>query len=165
MFFTKQKVTELEVVPVGQEYIRKILPLAKELLDIHASQEPERFNRFHKGKAETFFRNNLENGRGTLLVARENGKVVGYAFMVEHFARASSFANERYFMVLEQLLVTASRRGQGLGGRLLNLAKKLARDQGYPSLELGVWHFNDRARALFLRHGFSPRLTTMQSSL
>ena len=55
---------------------------------------------------------------------------------------------------VEQLYVLAGHHGQGLGGRLLDLAADKARQNGLSYLWLGVWEHNTRAISLYRHRGF-----------
>lgn len=57
---------------------------------------------------------------------------------------------------LEQIYVSASHQGQGLGGRLLSHAIDTAASEGFSYLWLGVWERNLRAIAVYERRGFVP---------
>lgn len=56
---------------------------------------------------------------------------------------------------LDGICVAASRRGQGIGSALLDALADLARTQGLDTIRLDVIGTNERARALYLRHGFT----------
>jgi len=46
-------------------------------------------------------------------------------------------------------------RGKGLGSALMDVAEEWARDQGVHKLSLGVFAHNERAIALYRKHGFA----------
>lgn len=52
------------------------------------------------------------------------------------------------------MMVAAGRRGQGIGGRLLEVALAEARRLGAHRVELGVYPDNPRAVGLYARYGF-----------
>ena len=60
--------------------------------------------------------------------------------------------NTRFLM--DGLCVDAAARGRGVGSALLEAVYAEARHRGYEQVRLDVVEANDRARALYLRHGF-----------
>jgi GNAT superfamily N-acetyltransferase len=58
---------------------------------------------------------------------------------------------------LEDLFVSESARGRGVGGALIDAALERARERGCRRVELDTNETNTGARALYARHGFSER--------
>lgn len=61
--------------------------------------------------------------------------------------------NERFLM--DGIFVDASARGQGVGTKLLDAVAREAHERGYREVRLDVIDSNFRARALYLRCGFT----------
>ena len=88
--------------------------------------------------------------RGAVLIAREHGAIVGVAYLsfvwtLEHGGLSSW---------LEELYVIPPRRGQGIGGRLLDQSLTLARARGCAAVDLEVEAEHARAETLYARAGF-----------
>jgi ribosomal protein S18 acetylase RimI-like enzyme len=79
------------------------------------------------------------------------GSLVGYAFLLPE-----SMAFVWDAAVLNEIYVTANRRGTGVADALLDAVVAQARDQDLPldRMVLDVDETNDRARAFYRRHGF-----------
>lgn len=95
-----------------------------------------------------------------LLLARVGEELVGYG-MVHVFPAAGSFLVDTWATgprigEIETLAVRPGRRGEGIGGRLLDgLEEALAAD-GVEDLILGVLPGNEGARRLYERRGYRP---------
>jgi ribosomal protein S18 acetylase RimI-like enzyme len=89
------------------------------------------------------FRATLGSGRVLCIVAERGGAIVGQLtiFPSEDVAEFGMF-------------VESSERGRGLGRRLLDAGEALARERGFPSMELEVYAHNDAAIALYRGSGF-----------
>jgi ribosomal protein S18 acetylase RimI-like enzyme len=89
------------------------------------------------------FRGTLQDGRVLCIVAERAGRIVGQItlFPADDIAEFGMF-------------VETNDRGRGLGRRLLDAGEKLARERGFPSLELEVYAHNDAAVALYRSVGF-----------
>ncbi len=90
--------------------------------------------------------------RHTLLVAEENGELIGYcsAHWIPMMSQLSGFVSE--------LFVRPSRRGEGIGTRLLGHIETEARARGCGRLHLE--NFRTKAsykRGYYAKHGFSER--------
>lgn len=59
-------------------------------------------------------------------------------------------------MRLVKLYVSADAIGSGVGAALMRAGVEWARKSGHPTLWLGVWERNHRARAFYERWGFAP---------
>jgi GNAT superfamily N-acetyltransferase len=91
-----------------------------------------------------------EPSRGRFLVADEDGRAVGVAYLsfgwsLEHGGRSAW---------LEELYVEPDRREMGTGTELLRSALAVARDAGCLGVDLEVDSGHARAAALYGRHGF-----------
>lgn len=85
------------------------------------------------------------------LIAEQSGTPVGYALL------AVKYSHEAGGMELwaEELYLCESSRGQGLGTEFFTLLPELARSERCRRIRLEVEPDNTRARALYLRCGFS----------
>lgn len=91
-------------------------------------------------------------GEAGFLVAQDS-RVVGYVV-------ADTVPNHgRPLGHVKDLAVQAERRGEGIGSRLLERAVAVLDRLGARSVKLEVRAGNDRARALYQRHGFVHRRT------
>lgn len=98
---------------------------------------------FDEAEREERFRRTLDEGRVLCIVAERAGRIVGQItlFPSDDVAEFGMF-------------VEKSERGRGLGRLLLEEAEKLARERGFPRMELEVYAHNDAAIALYRSAGF-----------
>lgn len=90
---------------------------------------------------------------GSPFLIVEDKQTVGYivlcfGFSIE-FGGIDAFVDEFY-------LIPAA-RGRGVGAVVLEEAKRKATERGVVALHLEVAKGNERARRLYVRHGFAPR--------
>jgi len=57
---------------------------------------------------------------------------------------------------IERIYVSSNLQGHGLGARLVEKAKQVAREENYSQLWLGVWDQNEAALGFYKRQGFIP---------
>ena len=93
----------------------------------------------------------LENPDALVLVAEINGKIIGMASL----QRLISTAAGEYVGLIEDVVVTHSFRGQGIGSKLLESIFAEADARGYARLALGADLRNTKAIGFYKRFGFS----------
>ncbi len=87
---------------------------------------------------------------GRILALREGNEVLG---MVNLLLTVSTACGGKTAL-LEDMVVHPARRGDGLGGKLLNAAIELARQEGCLRITLLTDRSNDAAIRFYMRHGF-----------
>lgn len=138
-----------------------LVPIAQEILDLHADALPEIFRASGDPLHERYFRDLLSSGSGAIYVAEVAGEIVGFAAIAVRDTPAYGMLVERKTATLENIVVTAAQRGAGVGLALFQACVAWARRQGANSLDLIVWEFNDDARAFYERHGMATLNRTM----
>ena len=88
---------------------------------------------------------------GTIIVARENSELIG---MVNILYTVSTALGARVGM-LEDMVVSTSARGSGVGSRLIEFALAYATKQGCKRMTLLTDNDNEPAHRFYQKHGFS----------
>jgi ribosomal protein S18 acetylase RimI-like enzyme len=106
------------------------------------------------------YREWLADPRSFLLLARAEGRLVGYALvrvMEAGSELTDSWRVPEVIAEIETMLISAPFRGAGLGARLLDeIDDELAR-QGITEVMVGLMPGNDGAQRLYERRGFRRR--------
>jgi diamine N-acetyltransferase len=131
-----------------------LVRLCAEVHAIHVRQYPWRFRPLDQVSAHSQFERWIADPQFRCLVAESDGGVVGYVLLIVRDYPENAFCYARRFLEIDQIGVEQSRRGHGVGGKLMEAAKDLARDEAIDQLELNVWRFNETARRFFSKHGF-----------
>jgi ribosomal protein S18 acetylase RimI-like enzyme len=100
------------------------------------------------------FEQSFDEGRGILLIAEEAGEIAGFAFsktLAPDPVVATGPAGE-----LEVLVVTADRRGEGIGEALTRRSFELLREVGAQTVRIEVIAGNDSALRFYERFGAKP---------
>lgn len=91
---------------------------------------------------------------GIELVAEVDGAVVGYLLCVIESAQAYVHSRYSRHAYIAELVVAQAMRGKGLGQRLMAAAEAFAREQGVPSIFIGVLAGNEPADRLYDHLGY-----------
>lgn len=110
------------------------------------------------GEADETFRDLLTGSRGEILVAVEDGRVVGA--ITFSFNIALRYAGE--YAQIEELIVDDSQRGKGTGARLVRASIDAAKARGCK--EMGLYAM-DHTRAFYEKIGFERAGTELRMPL
>lgn len=131
---------KVEIAPIPVEQFEQLLPL------IGAYQRFYEVAEIDEGRNRTFFRRFLGPSEdGLLLGARSEGRLVGYACLYWHFS--SLEATE--CVLMNDLFVDESARGQGVGRALIEASAEVARERGAPFVEWSTAPDNHTAQRLY----------------
>lgn len=118
----------------------------QELLDVLAKATSDPHEIFD---SETF-KNLISNERGSLVVAEENGDVLGMASI--SFNLALRYNGE--YCQLEELVVDQDARGKNVGGLLIEETIKLAKKRGCKEYGLYILESTKHNQGFYEKYGF-----------
>lgn len=95
------------------------------------------------------------------LVAEEDDRPVGYAFVGMHEPGDDTHATLERYAELHSLSVLPERRGAGIGTALLERVFEELREMGIREMVIGVSAANEGAMRLYARFGFRPWVTKL----
>lgn len=156
--------------PVGRRATPADLPsigrLGALLVEEHYDFDPQRFLAARPGTPEgyaSFMSVQLEDPDRAVLVADDNGDVIGYAYAaIEGY---DYMALRGPAGVLHDLIVDPLHRGQGVGRLLLDATLAFFRSRGVPRVVLSTAERNEAAQRLFASKGFRRTMIEMTREL
>jgi ribosomal protein S18 acetylase RimI-like enzyme len=96
----------------------------------------------------------LADGRGTLLLAREDGRAVGYAMVTVEEAGPATWDLGDCTGEIETLSVLPETRSSGVGHALMEAARAVGEERGATALFVGVAATNADALRFYAREGY-----------
>lgn len=93
-----------------------------------------------------------------LLLARMDGKPVGYVFAQTRHIPESALTNAYATMHVNHIAVHETARRSGIGRALVEAVKLIAREQNIRRVTADIWSFNDEAAGFFRGCGLAPYL-------
>jgi GNAT superfamily N-acetyltransferase len=131
---------EVEIAPIAPEELEELLPL------IAAYQRFYEVENVDGERNRAFFRRFLGPSEdGLLLGARSEGRLVGYACLYWHFSSLEACES----VLMNDLYVDESARGQGVGRALIEAAAAVAREREVPFVEWSTAPDNETAQRLY----------------
>lgn len=136
------------------------------LVEEHHDFDPQRFLAARPGTPEgyaSFLGAQLEDSEKAVLVADDNGDVIGYAYAaVEGY---DYMALRGPAGVLHDIIVDPGHRGRGVGRLLLDAALEFLRSRGAARVVLSTAERNEAAQRLFASAGFRRTMIEMTREL
>ena len=154
----------LSIRPAARRDLPAIVRLWREMWDLHVPLD----DRFAPGpEADLVMRDyvdgHLDSDRSRVMVAEEEGRVLGYALGTILVNPAVVVHPE--FGYVSDVAVTASTRRRGIGSRLLEALHDWFRAKGLRSAEVQVSVRNREARAFWRRKGYTDFLERLHCRL
>lgn len=131
---------EVEIAPIASEEFGELLPL------IAAYQRFYEVAEIDEERNRGFFRRFLAPSEdGLLLGALREDRLVGYACLYWHFSSLEAVE----CVLMNDLYVDESARGQGVGRALIEASADVARERGVPFVEWSTAPDNHTAQRLY----------------
>jgi len=110
-----------------------------------------------------FLGSQLDDPDSLVLVAEDEGRVIGYTFSAVEGYDYKSLRGPA--ALLHDILIDPVHRGRGVGGRLLDETLATLRARGARQVVLSTAERNEAAQRLFVRLGFRPTMIEMTREL
>lgn len=136
------------------------------LVEEHYNFDPRRFlAASHRTPADyaSFMSTQLEDPDVAVLVADDNGNMIGYAYAAVEGHNYMSLRGPAG--VLHDVIVATEHRGRGVGRLLLDAALAFFSSRGLPRVVLSTAARNEAAQRLFARMGFRRTMIEMTREL
>lgn len=131
---------DFEIAPIAPEEFEELLPL------IAAYQRFYEVEDVDDDRNRAFFRRFLAPSEdGLLLGARSEERLVGYACLYWHFSSLEACES----VLMNDLYVDESVRGQGVGRALIEASAEVAREREVPFVEWSTAPDNETAQRLY----------------
>ena len=162
---------EISIRPAGDRDIEALCEMYYEFHEFHVRGVPTHLRSL--GDRERWDRSYLREALGKIIqsddaevfVAEVAGKLAGLVEVyVRQDADEATLVQHRY-AELQSVMVLSPFRRNGVGIRLVGVARQWARDKGATEMRLGVWEFNEAARAFYEALGFKTLKRRMVAGL
>jgi GNAT superfamily N-acetyltransferase len=131
---------ETEIAPVTAAEYESLLPLIAAYQRFYEAEEID------EERNRAFFRRFLAPSEdGMLLGARDRGELVGYACLYWHFSSTEAVET----VLMNDLFVSETARGQGVGRALIETSAAVARERGAARLQWSTAPDNLTAQRLY----------------
>jgi len=127
----------------------------KQVDDLHSNVHPEIFEQLdYDARSIEYIESVIENPKSRLIVAEEEGKILGLAKADIVSAPEVDLFVKRDFIDISTIVVDEDYRGKGVGQKLLNKIYDWAKEIKVKEVELSVFSFNESAINFYEANGF-----------
>jgi diamine N-acetyltransferase len=148
--------THVEIRHMSRGDIEAVRDQFTELDRLHRAALPWRFrDPGHQPRGLHYFEGLLADEHTTILVAVEQGQVVGFIHAAVREAPAFELFVPQKSCLIDNLHVASHRRRLGIGRALVEAAEAWGSQLGATGSELMVYEFNQAARRFFAELGYS----------
>lgn len=143
----------IKVLSATKDDYLEINTIVKEGHDEHADALPQIFKKVEQVMPISYFYELIENPSYEILVAKNDGNIVGFAIM--EFKQSPPFESmvPRRFAYMNDFGVKGIQQRQGIGRILFQACIDWSKAMGATSLELNVWEFNRKATSFYESFG------------
>ena len=140
----------------------KVLELLNQVLQIHYQIRPDIFMPGKTKYTEEMLLDMFKDDNNPIYVAREDGKVLGYAFCELREVPFSTTMVPHKSLFIDDLCVDKNIRSKGVGKALFDYVKQEAKKMDCYEVTLNVWEGNDSAIAFYKKMGMQVKEYQME---
>jgi ribosomal protein S18 acetylase RimI-like enzyme len=146
---------DIRIRPATLQDYEALLPLFEDIDAQHRQHHPERFQKpAGPAREREFLLAALADEQTGFFVAEANGDLVGHVHVIVRETPPLPILKPRRFAHIDEIVVKAAYRGQGVGHLLMKQAEAWAVAQGATAIELGVYEFNQQAQEFYRDLGY-----------
>lgn len=139
-----------------------IMPLQKEIADLHHDGRPDLFRTEARYYSEDDFYAKLTHPDHRIFIAEVDGEVAGYVFaLVKHVRSHPTYVDFDTFYI-DDICVSERYRRHGIATALFERCTAQAREDGCYNIELNVFCFNEDAVAFYEAMGMKKMICRME---
>ncbi|PGM56934.1 GNAT family N-acetyltransferase [Bacillus sp. AFS053548] len=156
---------EISIRNANQKDYEKLLPLFRQVHDLHVFERPDLYKENSTPVEEKEFNNQLKDDKQHILVATLGTAIVGVAVLKKEEILENSFVNARKILLVNSLCVDDASRKKGIGRKLMQSILDFAKEMNVDSIELGVSESNQNAIHFYESIGMATKNRKMEFRL
>ena len=146
--------SEIVIKRATMEDIEGVNVIRKQVNDMHVAGEPNIFKPGFGENMQNFVKTFLTEENKVLLVAKEEDLIVGYAALEIIEKEETDYRYALRFLEVGELGVLEGIRQKGVGGKLMEEVKRVAKEFNINEVQLNMWSFNTGALEFYEKIGY-----------
>ena len=128
--------------PAEEQKLERVNVLRKQVNDLHVEGKPSVFKtNFYDGLSDYIYE--IQNDdKKEIIVAINEGEIVGYAVLAQINRAETPFMYERDFLYIDEIGVDKDLRRHGVASEIISYILDYAKDKGFKRVQLKMWKFN-----------------------
>lgn len=146
--------------------IPRIMDLLLQVHKVHSDARPDIFTPGETKYTPSELSLIIQDKHRPIFVAEdEDGIVQGYCFCIYEITQGEHSLTDRKVLYIDDLCVEEKKRGTHIASSLCRFVTEFAKNEGFDSITLNVWNFNESAARFYDYMGFTPLKTVMELPL
>ena len=145
----------MKIIAATEKYLDDLVLLNREVQNLHVRFEPEIFKKPDHDEIKFFFKDVLKDENKKVFICLDEQRSVGYILLQIGGHEGHAFCYAQKWIYIDHIGVSKKYRGKGIGKRLIDSAKKFAKEHQINRLMLDVWTVNENAKGFFKKQGFN----------
>ena len=133
----------------------RINELRRQVNDLHTAARPDMFKYGFPQEVQDYLYTMFQADDRHILVAEISRQIVAFACLAEIESPATPYRPARRYLEVDEVGVDESARRQGIGRKLFNEIRRIAKERGYTRIELNMWDFHENALKFYESIGFT----------
>jgi ribosomal protein S18 acetylase RimI-like enzyme len=155
----------MELRMACEDDIPQIDNLLYQVHKVHSDGRPDLFQAGKKKYTDDELRVIIHDESKPIIVAEDNGRILGYAFCVMQDHTADLSLTHIKTLYIDDLCVDENVRGQHVGRTIYEHVLSYAKEKGCYNVTLNVWECNEGARKFYEKCGLKVLKTGMETIL
>lgn len=139
--------------------------IRRQVHEVHAEGRPDIFRRKFGKKLAALIHDMFREKCSRIVVADRDGEIGGFAVLDVIEKPKSPYSRARRYLRVTEFGVDEKYRRQGIGKALMDFIKQYAAENGFDTVELDVWEFNEGALRFYESVGFQTYRRYMEYRL
>lgn len=137
-----------------QSDLPQVNAIRRQVHEVHAQGRPDIFHPEFGGALESHIDEIFGGEQTEIVVADREGQICGFAVLEIIDKPETPYSLARRFLRVSEFGVDEVCRRQGIGTRLFDFIKQYAAENGFDTIELDMWEFNEVALPFYESVGF-----------
>ena len=152
----------MKIITATKDHLDDLVSLNIEVQNLHISFAPEIFKKPDRNEIKTFFSDVLKDENRKTFICLYEKRSLGYILLqiVDH--EGHCFCYSQKWIYIDHIGVSDKYRRKGVGNKLIEAAKKFARQHQINRIILDVWTVNKNAKEFFKKQGFNSIIERMK---
>ena len=137
--------------------------MKNELHSNHAKAEPGFYRSVDKAISRDEFSKLIEKKK--IFVLENENKIVGYAQVNELIVKNDPLVFDQKILFIDDFMIDSGEKGKGHGQEIFDQLMKYSKNNGFTSIELNVWDFNEVGKRFYEKMGMKKTRIRMRKDL
>lgn len=149
------QMASIQITNATIEDYEEVNAIVREGQDEHAEALPHIFKKVEQAMPRNYFNELMEEVNCTILIARMDQEIVGFAVMELNESPPYKTMTPRTYAYMNDFGIKNSCQRAGIGTELFKSCMEWSKNKGAESLELNVWEFNQKAISFYEKFGMA----------